>query len=261
MIAIYVAGGVSGAHLNPAISTMLYVYRGFPLAKMPAYITAQMVGAFLATLITFVIFRPGLIALQIKDLAVQDQQWAFSEVNAMPHPSVVLMNFLTFPRRAWVDTGTAFLTELVGTTILGVAVLALGDDTNAPPGAGMNAFIVGLLVAVLGMAFGFNTGLAMNPARDFGPRVALAILGYGSDPYPSLFADGYWFRVNWLAPICGTVLGGFLYDSMIFIGGESPVNYPLERIRRAARKWKARWTARIGRTKHKLHDLKDEVVG
>lgn len=261
MIAIYIAGGISGAHLNPAISIMLHVYRGFPLAKMPAFITAQMVGAFLATLITFAIFRPGLIALQVRDLNVQGQHSATFEANAMPPASVVLANFLTFPRQAWVSTGTAFLTELVGSTILAISVLALGDDTNAPPGAGMNAFIVGLLVAVLGMAFGYNTGLAMNPARDFGPRVALAALGYSSSPYPSLFADGYWFRVNWMAPICGTVLGGFLYDSMIFIGGESPVNYPAKRIRRAVRKWAKRWQARIGRTKQKIGEIKDEVVG
>jgi len=261
MIAIYVAGGISGAHLNPAISIMLYIYRGFPLSKIPSYITAQMVGAFLATLITFAIFRPGLIALQARDLAVQGQHPVIFEPSAMPQASVVLVNYLTFPRQPWVGTGTAFLTELVGTTILAVAVLALGDDTNAPPGAGMNAFIVGLLVAVLGMAFGFNTGLAMNPARDFGPRVALTVLGYSTNPHPSLFADMYWIRVNWLAPICGTILGGFLYDSMIFIGGESPVNYPVKRVKRAARKWKGRWQARFGRTKQMLHGIKDEVMG
>lgn len=261
MIAIYVAGGISGAHLNPAISTMLYIYRGFPLAKMPGYITAQMLGAFLATLITFAIFQPGLIDLQTRDLTVQDHHLGTYAVQVIPQASVVLPNFLTFPRRPWINTNTAFLTEFVATTILAVSVLALGDDTNAPPGAGMNAFIIGLVIAVLGMAFGFNTGLAMNPARDFGPRVALAVLGYSGGPNPSLFADGYWFRVNWLAPLCGAIFGGFLYDSMIFIGGESPVNYPAERIRRAARKWKARWAARLGRTKHSLYRVKDEVVG
>lgn len=261
MIAIYVAGGVSGAHLNPAISSMLYIYRGFPLSKIPTYVTAQVLGAFLATLITFAIFRPGLLALQVQDMVVQGQSSAGFDANSMPEAAAVLRNFLTFPRQVWIGTGTAFLTELVATTILAVAVLALGDDTNAPPGAGMNAFIVGLLIAVLGMAFGSNTGLAMNPARDFGPRVALAVLGYSTYPNPSLFADGYWFHVNWLAPLCGTTLGGFLYDSMIFVGGESPVNYPAKRIRRAVWKWIGRCNASIGRAKHKLNGIKDEVVG
>jgi aquaglyceroporin related protein len=121
----------------------------------------------------------------------------------------------------------------------------------------MNAFIIGLVVAVLGMAFGYNTGLAMNPARDFGPRVALSLLGYGRrQSSPSLFADGYWFRVAWLGPLAGAVLGGFLYDSMIFVGGESPVNYPTQRIKRAGRKWKNRWRARFVWTRGKVQDMK-----
>lgn len=261
MIAIYVAGGVSGAHLNPAISSMLYIYRGFPLAKMPAYVTAQMVGAFLATLVTFTIFRPGLLALEVQNMIAQGHDSAILNADSLPQASSVLANFLTFPRQPWIGIGTAFFTELIGSTILAIAVLALGDDTNAPPGAGMNAFIVGLLIAVLGMAFGSNTGLAMNPARDFGPRVALTVLGYKSSPNSSLFADGYWFRVNWLAPLCGTTLGGLIYDSMIFVGGESPVNYPAKRIKRAVWKWIGRCRARIGRAKHKLNGIKEEVVG
>lgn len=259
MIAIYVAGGVSGAHFNPAISFMLYIYRGFPLSKIPKFLPAQFLGAMLATWVSFTIFRPGLLALRQQELHVQGSSQLIN-TSTMPDASLVLGNFLGFPRQPWVDTQTAFLTELVGTALLSISVLALGDDTNAPPGAGMNAFIVGLLVVVLGMAFGYNTGLMMNPIRDFGPRVALTILGYSSDPYPSLFADGYWFKVNWLAPFSGTILGGFIYDSMIFTGGESPVNYPPERIRRAAKKWVGRWQARMGKTKAKLTDIKDEIV-
>lgn len=260
MIAIYIAGGISGAHLNPAISIMLYIYRGFPFSKLPSYFTAQILGAFLATLITFAVFRPGLVALHAQHLTMQNQQHLIT-ANLEPRPLEVLINFLTFPRQIWVSTSTAFLTEVIGTIILAISVLALGDDTNAPPGAGMNAFIVGLLITVLGMAFGYNTGLAMNPARDFGPRIALTALGYSSSPSPSLWMDGYWFKVNWCAPICGAILGGFLYDSMIFVGGESPVNYPIERIRRAARKWRMRWRARFGRTKIVVEGIKDEVVG
>lgn len=259
MIAIYVAGGISGAHLNPAISLMLYIYRGFPLSKIPAYVVAQMVGAFLATLISFAVFRPGLLALHAEQQQLFPQsQAAVATLPITILPSTVLPNFITFPRTPWVDTPTAFLTELTGTTILVIAVLALGDDTNAPPGAGMNAFIVGLLIAVLGMAFGYNTGLAMNPARDFGPRVAMLLLGFGDTR--SLFADGYWFKVAWLGPFAGAILGGLLYDGAIFVGGESPVNYPTRRIRRAARKWRKRWMARFSMAKKAVKDVKDDVV-
>lgn len=145
MIGIYIAGGISGAHLNPAMSIMLWIYRGFPLRKIPSYAFAQVLGAFLAALISFGLFRTSIIAYaDTTDLASTDTVSAF----------------ITYPRNSWVDPATAFFTEFVGTTILAVVVLALGDDSNAPPGAGMNAFIMGLVIAVLSMAFGYNTGLA-----------------------------------------------------------------------------------------------------
>jgi aquaglyceroporin related protein, other eukaryote len=256
MLAIYVAGGISGAHLNPAISLMLYIYRGFPLNKIPSYIGAQLLGAVLATLISFSIFRGGLLALLQEgqhSLGIQGtsipNQHGIPHANqgvALPpsHTLMVLSNFLTFPRAPWVSASTAFTVEMTATSLLVISVLALGDDTNAPPGAGMNAFIVGLLITILGMSFGSLTGLAMNPIRDFGPRLVMLLLGYGTPA--SLFGDGYWFKVAWLGPILGAILGGFLYDAAIFVGGESPVNYPGRRIRRAARKWRKRWRVRMG---------------
>ncbi|TVY44851.1 putative membrane protein [Lachnellula subtilissima] len=192
MIGVYIAGGISGAHLNPAISIMLYIYRGFPLRKIPIYVAAQLLGAFIATFIA---------------------------------------SFITFPRYDWVNGSTAFFNEFVATAILGISILALGDDTNAPPGAGMNAFIIGLVIVALNMSFAYNTGAAMNPSRDLGPRLAVLALGYGTD----VFTTAYWFYGPWCATISGAIVGGFLYDVAIFVGGESPVNYPRTRIKRAGR--------------------------
>lgn len=238
MTAIYIAGGISGAHLNPAMSIMLYIYRGFPLSKIPSYVVAQVLGAFSATLIAFAIFQPGLIALNQPNLGIGG----------------TANNFITSARADWVSNQIAFSTEVVGTTILAIVVLALGDDANAPPGAGMNAFIIGLVIVVLSIAFGWNTGLAMNPVRDFGPRLALFALGYGKE----LFTDGYWFKVAWLGPITGAILGGFLYDAAIFTGGESPVNYPAKRMKRATIKWKRRMGARFRRTQRKIKEVKGD---
>jgi aquaglyceroporin related protein len=232
MVGIYIAGGISGAHLNPAISIMLYIYRGFPLRKVPIYVFAQILGAFLAGLIAFGLFQKGIIAFGGSDLA----------------SSGTLGSFITYPRYEWIDAGTAFFTEFTGTAILAVAVLALGDDTNAPPGAGMNAFVLGLIITVLSMAFGYNTGAAMNPARDLGPRLACLAVGYGSQ----VFRNGYWIYGPWAATISGAVFGAFLYDAAIFVGGESPVNYPRRRIKRSGVKWKRRWGARLRRTRRRL---------
>jgi len=224
MTAVYIAGGISGAHLNPAISIMLYIYRGFPLRRVPSYIIAQLLGAFLAGLIAFGLFQKDIIAFGGSNLA----------------DSGTAASFITFPRHGYIDAGTAFFTEFTGTAILAVAVLALGDDSNAPPGAGMNAFVIGLVVTVCSMAFGYNTGAAMNPSRDLGPRLALLVVGYGGE----IFRNGYWVYGPIVAPIAGAVFGGFLYDAAIFVGGESPVNYPRRRIARAGHKWKKRWGLR-----------------
>lgn len=145
MIGIYIAGGISGAHLNPAMSIMLWIYRGFPLRKVPSYAIAQTLGAFLAALISFGLFRTSI--------------FAYAETTELANTDTVSA-FITYPRNSWVDPATAFFTEFVGTTIMAVVVLALGDDSNAPPGAGMNAFVMGLVVSVLSMAFSYNTGLA-----------------------------------------------------------------------------------------------------
>lgn len=148
MIGIYIAGGISGAHLNPAMSIMLWIFRGFPLRKIPSYAIAQILGAFLAALISFGLFRTSIFEFAgTTELANTD---TFSA-------------FVTHPQNTWIDPSTAFFTEFVGTTIMAVVVLSLGDDSNAPPGAGMNAFIMGLVVTVLSMAFSINTGLASKP--------------------------------------------------------------------------------------------------
>ncbi|KAK7702913.1 hypothetical protein SLS57_011167 [Botryosphaeria dothidea] len=225
MIGIYIAGGISGAHMNPAISIMLWIYRGFPLRKVPGYAFAQVLGAFIAALIAFGVYQSQIEMYGGSDLATG------GTANA----------FVTGPRNHNVGASTAFFTEFVATAILAIVVLALGDDTNAPPGAGMNAFIMGLVITVESNAFSNNTGCSMNPSRDFGPRLALLALGYGN----AGFTSGYWAYGPWAATISGAIVGGAFYDIAIFVGGESPINYPRSRIKRAHVKWRRKWARRL----------------
>lgn len=103
----------------------------------------------------------------------------------------------------------------------------------------MHALIVGLVVTVLTMAFGYNTGACLNPARDFGPRVATAVLGYGGEVFT--VRNSWWIYGAWGATIIGALVGGLLYDMAIFVGGESPVNFPKSRRIRMKNKAKRRW--------------------
>lgn len=224
MIGIYISGGISGAHLNPSITMMLWFYRGFPKRKMPEYFTAQFIGAFCAGLTAYGLYYRSI------------QYYVSTNID-----TGIINSFVTNQREAWIGPATAFFTEFLGTTFLAVTVLALGDDQNAPPGAGMNSLIIGLVITCLSMTFAYQTGAAFNPSRDFGPRLALLALGYPND----LFLNPYWFYGPWAGATSGAFMGAFLYDFMIFTGGESPVNYPLERTQRAMKKSRMKWRRRL----------------
>ena len=149
---------------------------------------------------------------------------------------------------------TAFFSEFVSTGIIACAVLALGDDSNAPPGAGMAAFIIGLLITAMIMAFSYSAGACLNPARDFGPRLVTLMAGFGSETFT--VSNCWWIWGPWCATITGAITGVAFYDSLIFVGGESPINYLPRRRQRAKLIAEMKLLRRLGggRTK-KVQDL------
>ena len=224
MMAIYTSGGVSGAHLNPSITIVLWLFRGFPKRKMPSYFAAQFGAAFIAALASYGLYRAS-ISHFLDTTSAGD--------------TAVANSFVTSQRFDWIDPATAFFNEFLATAVLVVVILALGDDQNAPPGAGMNSLIIGLVITVVSIAFAYQTGAALNPSRDFGPRLALLALGYAN-----LFDSPYWFYGPWAGSVSGALVGALLYDVLIFTGGESPVNYPVQRTKRAMKKGRVKWARR-----------------
>lgn len=214
MLAIYIAGGGSGAFLNPSLTIMLSVFRGFPARRVPIYILVQLLGAYTGALLAFAVYRDDILHYS----------------SGILDPASTGPYIYTQPKD-WISNSTAFFTEMLGTAVIGCSILALGDSSNSPPGAGMHAFIIGLLTTTVTMSLGFSTGGCFNPVRDIGPRLAAITVGYPT----SLFnAHQYW----WIwGPCCATVtgalLGGLVYDLCIFKGGESPVNYSCGRWKQA----------------------------
>lgn len=249
MVGIYIAGGISGGHLNPAISLMLCLYRGFPARKAAIYIVAQMLGAYFAGLIAYGIYRDAIVSFNTNQAVASSR--SPDAVSLFEGGTGIA--FFTQPAE-FNHAGSSFANEFVATAILACAILALGDDSNAPPGAGMHALIVGFVITVLVMAFGYNTGACLNPARDFGPRLAAVTVGYSGKVFT--IRNGWWFWGGWGATISGALVGGFLYDFAIFVGGESPINYPRAKRRdkkqNVKRKVKRNW---IG-----LKDKRKEII-
>src|SRR5262245_35052797 len=149
----YVSAGVSGAHLNPAVTLAAAVYRKFPRNKVVPYVAAQFAGAFVASAVVYATYREALAAFDgglRQVVGPQATAWILA-----PSPQPFLS---TFPG--------GFIDQFVGTALLVGVIFGITDTRNAPPPRGLAPVVVGLLVLVIGAAFGFNSGYAINPARD-----------------------------------------------------------------------------------------------
>lgn len=192
MLGIYVAGAISGAHINPAV-TLAFATRGkFPWRKVPFYWFAQLVGAFVAALILWLVYQGAI-------------NHALNGNNITAVGNV----FYTAPK-PFVGILGAFFDELLGTALLVGLIFAIVDIRNQPVQANLNPLILGFLIAAVGLSFGLNTGFAINPARDLGPRLLVTGVGGGTLAWPS----NYWW-IPIVAPLVGGVLGAFIYDFTI----------------------------------------------
>lgn len=209
MLGVYVSGGISGGHLNPAVTFANCVFRRFPWRKLPAYAAAQLLGAFCASLVVYGNYRSAF------------DHYAGAGVREVTGDRATASIFSTYPAPFLTRTGMVF-SEIVASAVLMLGIYAIYDDQNA--GAGPLApLILFFLIFAIGSALGWQTGYAINPARDLGPRIASYMVGYG----PQVFtAGGTYFWIPVVCPFIGCTLGGFLYDLLVFTGGESPVNRP-----------------------------------
>ncbi|RLN90247.1 hypothetical protein BBJ28_00005664 [Nothophytophthora sp. Chile5] len=193
LFGIHVSGGVSGAHINPAVTTTLALFRRFEWRKVPAYILAQVLGAFVAAFIIWAVYHP-----------------MFNVID--PTKTTTQGIFATYPYSDDVSVGTCFLTEVVGTALLLCGIFAIGDELNKPANPYSQPSAVALLVVGIGMAFGMNSGFAINPARDFGPRLFTLCAGWGSQVFT--LRDAY-FWVPIVAPILGGAIGAGVYVGLV----------------------------------------------
>jgi glycerol uptake facilitator protein len=206
IIAVYVTGGVSGAHLNPAVTLALAVKRDFPMGKVIPFWLAQLIGAFLGAAGVYLTHSDGLAATGMPNV------WCTG-------PGSV------FGATFWGGTGggsigsysliTATITEIIGTAVLMWGILGSGDAKNMGLKDNLGVFVVGGVVLAVGLSLGGPSGYAINPARDLGPRLFGVIVGT-----TGLFSGLYWLVAPIIGPLIGGVLGIYLYD--ILVGANLP---------------------------------------
>jgi MIP family channel proteins len=198
VMGIYVASGVTGAHLNPAVTLALAVHRDISWSRILPYWLAQTVGAFVAAAIVFFSYREAFDAFD-------------GGVRVVAGEKGTAAIFATYPQ-PFLSTAGGFVDQFVGTALLVLVIFAITDSRNSAPTGNMAPLIVGLLVALIGMTFGFNSGYAINPARDLGPRLFTWCSGWGTQVF---VAGNYWFWVPVVGPLLGGVAGGLIYDQLV----------------------------------------------
>jgi glycerol uptake facilitator protein len=203
-LAVYVSGRLGGGHLNPAVTLALASRGDFPWPRVGPYWLAQVLGALAGAALMYADYSSAFSAFEA---AHEITRGALVDGKLAGDAAGGAGVFATYP--AFDDLGLNLLSESLGTAVLLLGVRALTDRRNASPGANLEPVLIGALVWSIGLSLGGLTGYAINPARDFGPRLASALLGWG----PSVFqSHNSYFWVPIIGPLAGGVCGIWLYD-------------------------------------------------
>ncbi len=218
-IAICATAGVSGAHLNPAVTLAMAVFRGaaFPRSRALPYMGAQLVGAVLAGCVVLAVFSPFIERFEREHQLVRGERW--SEASAMvfgeyfPNPAVFPQSvFSDSPDYALVTPLRALGVEAFGTAVLVFVIFALTDARRVPVGGAITPLLIGFTVAVLISLFAPLTQAGWNPARDFGPRLVAFAAGWGEVAIPGP-RNGFWVYI--VGPLAGGLVGGAVYQATL----------------------------------------------
>ena len=186
---VWASARISGAHLNPAVTLALAVFRDFKWSHVLPFIAAQTAGAFAGAALVFLNYRA-----------------AFQQFDPLLEKTAGI--FTTFPAFP-AQPAAGFIDQVIGTALLLFLVLVIGDERNAPGPAWFAPLGVGAIVVAIGISFGALHGYAINPARDFGPRVFTVLAGFRNNGLTD--STGVWW-VPIAAPLLGGLIGAGVYD-------------------------------------------------
>ncbi|NXD00425.1 AQP10 protein, partial [Certhia familiaris] len=169
MVGIYTAGGISGAHMNPAFSLAMCLIEQFPWWKFPIYVVVQTLASFISAGAVYILYY--------------DAIWHYSNGTlTVSGPQETASIFATYPAD-YVSIANGFLDQVIGTGVLMVGVMGLMDTRNKPVPKGLEPVVVALLVLSIECSMGANCGCPLNPARDFGPRLFTYLAGWGPEVF------------------------------------------------------------------------------
>ncbi|NXC07208.1 AQP3 protein, partial [Orthonyx spaldingii] len=197
-LGVYAAGGISGAHLNAAITITQCILGNISWRTLAAYIVGQFLGSFMAAATVFALYYDAIYDYTKGNLTVSG-------------PTATAQIFSTYPAPN-VSVEGAFFTEFIATLMLILGVLVIHDEKNNAAAKGTQPILTGMLVLGIGLGMGLNTGYAINPSRDLPPRIFTAIAGWGTDVFTG---EHSWWWIPVAAPILGCLAGVFIYKVCI----------------------------------------------
>uniref|UniRef100_A0A1I7UCN6 Aquaporin-3 n=1 Tax=Caenorhabditis tropicalis TaxID=1561998 RepID=A0A1I7UCN6_9PELO len=199
MLAVLMGSRISGAHLNPAVSFFQLTQGKIKVIRFFVYAVAQNIGAFIGAFGVYCVYFDAINV--------------FEEGNrTVTGPTATASIFATYPG-PFLGTFNAIVDQIAGTLVLCLGVAAITDKRNEIPSFLQPAWIAALL-SFLGMSMALNAGYAINPARDFAPRLFTLCVGYGWEVFS--YRDYKWFWIPIICPMIGGVLGAWIYE--FFIG-------------------------------------------
>lgn len=166
--------------MNPAVTFANCLYRGHPWRKFPVYLLAQLLGAMAGAAIIYGNYKSAI-----------DNFEGGAGIRTVSGPNATAGVFCTYPAEFMTKTGM-FFSEFFASSVLQFVIFALVDDDNWGTGK-MLPFALFFLIFGIGACFGWETGYAINLARDFGPRLVTYMIGYGHEVWS---AGGYYFWVS-----------------------------------------------------------------
>ncbi|XP_070303491.1 aquaporin-9 [Salvelinus sp. IW2-2015] len=248
MMAVYVAGGVSGAHVNPAVSLAMVVLGKLPIKKFPVYVAAQFLGAFAGSCAVYglyygdasrtccaAVLPPHIAAAQLSlpPALLWDGDIPQPVTRVLSHPespprskspaiaaaryhaawSLILHLYVCQLSVLIIAISNSWLMpclQVIGTAALILCILAIIDGKNIGAPKGMEPLCIGLIIMAIGVSMGLNCGYPINPARDLGPRLFTAVAGWGMEVFR---AGGCW----WWIPVAGPMVGGVVGAAVYFL--------------------------------------------
>jgi glycerol uptake facilitator protein len=204
--AVYAVGGITGAHINPAVTVSLALRRGFPWSKVPGYIVMQVLGAFAGAALVYAVYKGAI------DSYERANHISRGSADSVPTYSI----FATFPAKYLTNFVGPLVDQIVGTALLVGLIFAVTDQLNQPVRANLAPLLVGFVVVAIGISFGANAGYAINPARDFGPRMFALVAGWGKIAFPGDYGNvNTYFWIPIIGPLIGGPIGAYAYDFLV----------------------------------------------